>query len=71
MKTLPIIYSSRHDMQHIMLHEHLRQEREKISKILFITPPKQNLEPIELISEEENKKILEQIKKISKEIFGK
>jgi len=71
MKTLPIVFVKPDNTRNIMLHEHLRKEREKINKILFITPPEQRQNPPVLITEEENKKILETIKKINKEIFGK
>ena len=70
MKTLPIINLSRYDHQNALLREYVIRENKKLDRILFITPQEKKQEPLVLISEEENKKILEKIKQYNKELFG-
>ena len=48
----------------------MRQAVKKTERILFITPPEQKQETIELISEKEQAEISEKIKKYNKEFFG-
>ena len=70
MKTLPVICAKPNIAKDIMLREYIRQDAQKVRTHLFITPPEQKHEPIELISEEENEKIIKKLKQINKEIFG-
>ena len=70
MKALPIVFIKPNNTHDIMLHENLRREAQKLNKTIFISTPKVKQEPINLISEEENEKILEKLKQINKEIFG-
>ena len=70
MKTLPIINLSRYDHQNTLLRECIRRENKKPDRILFVTPLEQKREPIELISDKENEKILKTMKQINKEFFG-
>lgn len=69
MKTIPIVYPRQIDKQNAMLHEYIRRDAQKIQNILFITPPKQEIKPLELISEEENEKILKKLKQFNKQFF--
>ena len=71
MKTLPIINLTRYDEHNALLRNYMRQTYEKKSNILFITPPEQKQETIELISEKKSAEILNKIKHFNKEIFGK
>ena len=71
MKTLPIINLSQYDHQNALLREYIRRSNEKMQRIIFVTPPKQKQEPIELISEKENAEFLEKLKRFNKEMFGK
>lgn len=70
MKTLPIIHLGNFDKQNYMLREYIRREEKRLNKVVFISTPEKKQEALELISEEENKKILDKLKQISKEIFG-
>lgn len=71
MKILPIIDLCRYDKQNVMLHESLRQDAKKISRVLFITTPEQKQESLELIIEKENEKFFEKLKQYNKEFFSK
>ena len=71
MKTLPVVFIKPNIAEDIMLRECVRRDVQKIKKHLFIAPPEQKPEQIELISEKENERILELMNQINKDIFGK
>lgn len=70
MKTSPILIITPKNTHDIMFHEYMIRDAQKINKNLLIRTPKTAQEPLKLISEEENEKILEKLKSINKKIFG-
>ena len=71
MKTFPVINLSRKEEQNFLLRELARRNIKKTEKILFVSPPEIKQESIELISEKESEEILEKIKRMKNECFGK
>ena len=71
MKTFPVINLSRKEEQTSWLRELVRRNNKKTEKILFVSPPELKHDSIELISEKESEEILEKLKRINKEFFGK
>ena len=72
MKTLPVVFAdfTKTDKNNTLLREHIRQDRAKLSKCLFITPAEHKLKLEDIIAEKDNIDFSEKIKKINKEFFG-
>ena len=71
MKTFPVINLSKREEQTFLLSELARRNNKKTEKILLVSPPEVKQQPIDLISEKEGEELLEKLKRINKEFFGK
>lgn len=73
MKTLPIVIAdfTKRNRQNALLREYIRQDQEKLEKILLVDTPEQKPDLSKLIAEKNNIDFSEKIKQFNKEIFGK